>query len=364
MILLLALFIPIAIGLIAFLISGRKITPKELALQEGIVIVVVIVMYYVMLSGKTGDTEFLNGQVTEKHTDTQGCCHSYPCNCHNVCSGSGQNRSCSEHCDTCYQHSHDVFWEASSSTGSQVYYNGCNGPYSDTPHRYDLIYVGEPTAEEHGYTNYIKGNPNSILRREAVSPSLLAQVPEYPTVYDYYRANRVLDLGVQGVDVDRLNHELGFINAQLGAKRQVDIILIITKESDQTFAEAIRQKWLGGKKNDVVVVIGAPAFPQIAWVDTVSWTQEEGMKINIRDNILAMGTFDGHKALGIIAFEIDNGFKRRHMRDFQYLQAGIEPSTNQTFALFLVAALLSIIFSIVNWQLDLFDEERPTRKFY
>ena len=363
MILLLALAFPLGIGILAFVISGRKITPKELALQEGILAVIVIIMYYVMLSGQTGDTEFLNGSIAEKHRDTQGCCHSYPCNCHPVCSGSGTSRSCSEHCDTCYEHSHDVYWEATSTTGSQVYYDGCNSPHSDTPKRYDLIYVGEPTTENHGYTNYIKGNPNSILRREAVSPNLLAQVPVYPEVFDHYHSLRVLDLGVVGIDVASMNHEIDFMNAQLGAKRQVNIILILTKEPDLTFAEAIRQKWLGGKKNDVVVVVGMPSFPEIAWVDTVSWTQQETMKINIRDSILAMKTFDGHNVLGIIAYEIDNGFKRRHMRDFQYLSAGIEPSTNETIALFLVAGILSIILSIINYQTDVFDEERPKRYF-
>lgn len=363
MILLFALLIPLSIGLVAFAISGRRITPKELALQEGIVSLIVVIMYFVMLSGRTSDVEFLNGSIAEKHTDTMGCCHSYPCNCRQECSGTENSRSCTTVCDTCYEHFHDVYWEASSTTGRQVYSNTCNSPSSNMPRRWEQIYVGEPTTEEHSYTNYIKGNPNSILRREAVSPSLLAQVPEYPEVYDYYRASRVLDLGVVGVNVGELNHELDFVNSQLGAKRQVDIILILTRESDPAFSEAVRQKWLGGKKNDVVVIVGMPSFPDIAWVDTVSWTQQEVMKINIRDNVLAMRVFNGHNVLGILASEIDKGFQRRRMRDFKYLSAGIEPSKGQAIALFIVAALLSIVFSVVTTQMDLFDEEDSRQRF-
>jgi hypothetical protein len=361
MILLLALLIPFAIGFAAYFIAGKKITPKELAVQLGAVALLVIVTYLIMLSGRTGDVELINSSIAERSTGHEGCCHSYPCNCHESCSGSGSSRSCTTECDTCYEHSHDIYWEASTTTGNRVYYDGCNPPGTEMPSRWGHIYVGEPAVERHGFTNYIKGNPNSILRREAVSPALLAQVPEYPRVFDYYRTLRVLNLGANGVDIQALNHELDYVNSQLGPKRQVNIILIITKESDLTFGEAVRQKWLGGKKNDVIVIVGAPAFPEVAWVDVLSWTQEEAMKIRIRDNILAMHTFNGHNALGIIAYEVDQGFKRRHMKDFEYLSAGIEPSSTETTWLFIVAAGLSIGLSGLFARIDLFNEERPRR---
>lgn len=363
MILLLALVIPLAVGIAIKGAAGKAITPKELALQEAVVALFVFVTYAIMLSGKTGDVELINGSIAEKHQERVGCCHSYSCNCHEVCSGSGQSRSCSEQCDTCYEHSHDVAWEASSTTGTAVYWDTCNRPHSAAPARWDAIYVGEPTAEEHPFTNYIRGNPASILRRGAVSPALLAQVPEYPTVFDHYRVNRVLDLGVSGVDVAALDHELGFINAQLGAKRQVDIILIVTKEADPTFAEAVRQKWLGGKKNDVVVIVGAPAFPALAWVDVMSWTRQEEMKIAIRDSVLGLGTFDGRKILGITAYEVDRGFRRRHMRDFKYLEAGIEPSGAQAIWILVAALVLSLVISAITYKYDLFNEEPTPRRY-
>lgn len=363
MILLLALVIPLGLGLIIKAASGKKITPKELALQEAAVAAFVGIVYALMLCGRTGDVELLNGSIAEKHRETVGCCHSYSCNCHEVCSGSGQSRSCSKECQTCYEHSHDVAWEASATTGKVVFWDTCNRPHSSPPARWGAIYVGEPTAEEHAFTNYIKGNPASILRRGAVSPALLAQVPEYPAVFDYYRARRFIDLGVAGVDVAALDHELSFINAQLGAKRQVNIIVIVTREPDPTFAEAVRQKWLGGKKNDVVVVVGAPAFPAIGWVDVVSWTQEAGMKLAIRDAILGLGQWDGGKALGIVAYEVDRGFRRRHMRDFQYLEAGIEPTGAQALGLLLAALVLSLVLSVLTYKYDLFGEETKPRRY-
>src|SRR6185437_416291 len=146
-----------------------------------------------------------------------------------------------------------------------------------------------------------------------------------------------------------------------GPKHQVDIILILTEEVDPTFAEAVRQKWIGGKKNDVVVIVGMTGAHELLWVDTVSWTQSETMKINIRDNVLAMHTFDGHKVLGIMAFEIDQGFNRRHMKEFKYLASGVEPTKTQMIVLFIIAGILAIGMSIFCYLVDAFGEERPAR---
>lgn len=360
MILLLALLIPIVVSFFAYFAANKQITARELAAELTAVGAIIGITYLCMLSGASSDTELWNGSIKEKHAEWGSCCHSYSCHCYTTCSSKG---SCTEHCSTCYRHSRDKEWYASSTTGKTVFSDTCNSPGSSTPSRWDHIYVGEPTTETRSFTNYIKANQGTLFRREGVNESLLAQVPYYPDVYDLYNSDRFVSLGVQGVNVAALNHELSFINAQLGAKKQVNIIVIVTKEADPMFAEALRQKWLGGKKNDVIVLAGMPSFPSIAWVSVISWTQKDDMKIRIRDNILAMQTFDGHKVLGITAYEVDKGFSRRHWQDFDYLKAGVEPSGGEIIALFLIAFVFSVAVNIFTWKQDLFGEAFTNKRF-
>ena len=55
--------------------------------------------FYLGKGSKTSDTEVINGEVLSKARTEGSYVESYSCHCHNVCSGSGKNRSCSEQCD-------------------------------------------------------------------------------------------------------------------------------------------------------------------------------------------------------------------------------------------------------------------------
>lgn len=361
--LLLLLLFPILVGLAVFFFGkGRTVTIPEFIVQEVVIIIIIASGYYLALSSKSSDTELWNGVIARKWQDTQSCCHSYPCNCHEVCSGSGEDRSCSEICDTCYEHSNDISWEAISSNQELVFSDRCNSPSSSPPERWNQIIVGEPTAVEHSYTNYIKGNPDSILRRQGYEEKYKGRIPRYPKVYDHYRAERFLVLGLSVPDRRETSAKLNALNGEFGAAKQVDIILILTNMDDPEYAEAVREAWLGGKKNDVVIVVGAPSFPKLSWVSVLSWSKSEDMKIAIRDKLLAMPTWSGSEALKIIRHEVGNRFVRRRWQDFDYLKSTIEPSVSMQWTLGIVGVLLSIGLSFYFW---IFDPFGPgTSSFY
>lgn len=356
MVLLFLLLVPVLIGLAGLLIGkGTKITVKEFAVLEGVVIVVVVSGYLLALSSRSSDTEIWNGTIARKWQGTESCCHSYPCNCHEVCTGSGNSESCSEHCDTCYEHSHDIDWNAISTNGEAVYGNGCNPPGSSAPVRWNQIVVGEPTAVEHSYTNYIKGNPDSILRRQGYAEKYRGKIPGYPRVYDYYRDDTFLPLGVSVPDRKGVSDALSTLNGAFGAAKQVNIILVAVNIDDPFYAEALRESWLGGKKNDVVVIVGMPHFPEIGWASVISWSKSEDMKINIRDKLLALKNWDGKAVVGIIRQEVGNRFVRRRWKDFDYLKSTIEPTASMQWTLGILGLLLSLGLSVYFWIYDPFD---------
>ncbi len=368
MVLFLLLLLPALLGLAGLLFSKGRVTWKEFLVHEGVVVLLVAVGYFIALAGKTADKEIWNGVVARKYQDTASCCHSYPCNPHSCnCDSKG---NCSTCWDTCYEHSHDIEWEAVSSNGELVFHDGCNAPGSYPPARWNAIAVGEPTAVEHSYTNYIKGNPDSILRRQGAEQKFAGLIPAYPRVYDWYRAERFLTVGVAVPEARRLNARLAEINARLGSPKQVNVTVVVVRKDDPMYLEGLREAWLGGKKNDLVAVVGLKETPEaadraeIAWAGVVSWTRNEEIKISIRDRILGLKAFDGDRVLDIVAEEVASKFVRRPMADFEYLKSTIEPPRWAIWLIFVLGALLAVGLQIYFWMEDPFGDEGGGSRYF
>lgn len=360
MVLFLLLVVPVLLGVIGLLFGKGRITLKEFLVHEAVVLAIIIAGYFIALHGRTADTEIWNGTIAKKWQGTGSCCHSYPCNCRSVCSGSGKSQSCSTHCDTCYLHSRDTTWNAVTSNGETAYSDGCNSPGSPPPARYLAITVGEPTAIEHGYVNYIKGNPDSIMKRQGAAAKYAGRLPDYPRVYDLYRANRFIGVGTAFRDPAGLNRRLSELNARQGGAKQANITVVVVREPDQSYLEGLREAWIGGKKNDVIVVIGlssdanAADGAAIAWAGVLSWTKAEDLKIVIRDDLMALGRFDGDAVLGIIDRNVSEKFVRRPMSDFEYLKSTIEPSRTVQWVLFILGCLIAVGLQLWFWHEDPF----------
>lgn len=256
-------------------------------------------------------------------------------------------------------HSHDLYWSASSTNHETVFSDGCNSPGSSPPKRWLDIRVGEPTAAPHDYTNYIKGAPDSILRRQGIAEKYKSLIPEYPRVYDYYRANRFLVVGVKGVNSaaeTRWRNELDEINADLGPSKWVHVIVILVPTADRTYLHALEEAWLGGKKNDFVVVVGVPDYPKISWAGAMSWTKSEELKISVRDQIENLRTFDGDKVISLTRGEIQGKYVFRPMDDFEYLSASVTPSKGVMIFLFILGICVSAALQIYFWREDPFGD--------
>ncbi|MFC1640431.1 hypothetical protein ACFL2D_00095 [Patescibacteria group bacterium] len=361
------LLVPVCIALAGFLLShfaGKgKINWKEFAVQMVIVIPVVLAGWYMARGYQMSDTEIWNGTIAKKWEEKVSCCHSYQCNCYESCTGTGANRSCSTICQTCYEHSRDKAWKATTSNGEMAYNNGCNSPSSHAPHRWNAIVEGEPTAIEHEFVNYIKANPDSVMRRHGVLEQFGDRIPEYPRVYDHYRADRYIVMDLASPDYKKLNYRLNQINGRLGVRKQVNIIVILTKEPDQMYLEALTEAWVGGKKNDLVVIVGAPDYPKVGWVGVMSWTTVEKLKLSIRDRIMELPEFDGMEILNIVEQEVDKKFLRRQMAEFEYLKATIEPPAKVFWTLFGVSILLAVGLQIFFYKFDPFHAEHGRMSF-
>jgi len=349
------LAVPLIIGLVGLIFGKGFITWREFICQEAVVIVLILSAYFAGRQYQMSSTEIWSGRIAQKGKDSVHCCHSYECNCTTDSKG---NRSC----QTCYEHFSDVEWFAKTTNNETVYSNSCNPPYSSAPSRWEQIVVGEPTAVEHSYDNYLKAVDSTVLIRKGVAQKFPGALPGYPDVYDHYRVRRVLTVGANVPDVVGLNKKLDEMNADLGRAKQVNMMLIVTNQPDQFYVEGLREHWKGGEKNDLVVVIGAPDFPKIAWADVMSWTDAEEVKLGIRNKILELGTFDGNAVLDIVKVEVSTKFVRKQMKDFEYLKASIEPPSWILWLTFFLSVAASIGMGIYFYRNDLFQTDRFARR--
>lgn len=190
-----------------------------------------------------------------------------------------------------------------------------------------------PSSKKHHYVNYIKAS-HSVLKYYGQMKGYEEHLATYPDVYEGlfgpFYLDRVIDKDslVPAYWKTTVNNELCFHNSYLGPKKEVNILVYFTNQ-DPSFMYALHEAWCGGKKNDVVIIIGMQHFPQIEWVDVMSWTPHEAFKIKLRDKIQALTTMtDQDKFVQTVVNQIqapgEDGFERLQMSSMEYLIADID----------------------------------------
>lgn len=341
MVLLLLLLVPIAVGIGGFFLGKKRITPREAVGQIAIVGVLIVGGYYLTRWAGIQDTELWNGRIASKPSGSEHCCHSYECNCRTVCSGAGKDRKCDRKCDTCYRHSSDYWFKAITDNNETVYDDDCE---TSTPSFWTKIQIGDPTVVEHRFTNYVLADPGAIIP-EAKRTEFEAKLPAYPKIFAGWKARRLIFAGLTHERADVLDWKLSEINADLGKKKQVNMIVVVVREADPQYFDALRAAWLGGKKNDVVLVIGVPEYPAIAWTRVMAWNRatgsEDAFRGGLEARILALNTFDGDAVLDGFAHEVERAYERRAFSELDYLMARAKPPVWALIVMVVVGLLAS-----------------------
>lgn len=346
----LLLIVPLTWPFVAKALWNKDITLGEMALNVAIGVLIVVAGYFGGKYSMTADQEVLNGQLVAKSRDKVTCSHDYKCNCVTTYSTDSKgNRTSSETCQTCYDHLYDVDWNLNTTLGA-LKVGRVDRQGLDEPPRWTRAAVGDPVARAHGFTNYIRGAPNSLFSAIAEKQALARykqSVPDYPlSVFDYHYLNRVLAVGVNVSDIAAWNQELALRLRSLGAAKQVNFIVVFTKETDPAYADALRVKWLGGKKNDVIVVLGTPAYPKLEWARVISWTDKELFKVQLRDELQALKEVERTAVFDIVERNVKSTFVRKPMKDFEYLDNEIQPPGWLLVCLFLFSAVASVGASV------------------
>jgi len=349
------MLIPVLLGIGVWWFCGHN---ADAAIPAGaftlISCFVVAISFFASKAGATGDVEIWNGKITSKDRVHDSYVRSYECNCYESCSGTGQNRTCSKICQTCYEDHYTVTWKCNSTIGGFVIkhldWTSRSVYLQPDPKRWLDVVIDEPVARAVPYTNYVQAVPQSLFRpsAEGLKKQFAALTPPYPiSVYDYYRINRFLSPGFSFTDAAEWNKSIGELLKDRGPTKQVNVIVVVAKTSDRNYVHALQDAWEGANKNDVVLVIGAESLPKIDFVEVISWTKNELFKVQLRDSVMALGEVQREPIMGILAAQIDTNFERRRMREFEYLQAEIDPPSWMLITLAALMVIASVVVTLV-----------------
>jgi hypothetical protein len=334
---------------IAKLIWRDEITWIEFGIQIGssvaLTLFVLIGSYFFNVS----DQQTLIGSVTEKVRENDSHQESYDCNCRDVSSGSGKDRTTTRVCDTCWRTVYTVDWYLHTTIG-KIRVDSDNS-YSKSvwntpdPDLFIKSYVGEPCAKKDSYTNYLIAS-KSLFNTSTYAVQTTLPVPDYPQLTNLYHITNVFSVG-SSIDVSVWNNMLLEKLKTLSAKKQINVIIIVAKTTDRNYRYAVEKAWLGGKKNDYVVVLGTDDNNTIRMVEGFTFGLSQGNFLMLSQVATQLQdvSLDPKTVIDIIANNVDTTFSRKPMKDFEYLIKEKVPSTTTItilgFLQFLVCCVLT-----------------------
>lgn len=334
-----------------------------------IAMIVIVTAFFVSRGVQTMDTEVWNGRITGKTRDHGTYEESYSCNCRQTCSGSGKNKSCSQTCDTCYRTHYTVEWDAHStigdfridkedSTSRSVY-------LTPDPAFYSNIETGEACSKTNTYTNYIKAVPHSLYRPASgdLKKTFAGMLPDYPlSMYHMWRLDRVIPVKLAVPDVAEWNKKLANMLKDLGNRKQVNAVIVLANTDDETYAYALQDHWINGKKNDVILIIGAPEYPSKArWVKVLALTDRTEFAIRLESDVSELENLTSDAVISILSSNIEKYYVRKPMKNFDYLDVEIDPPMWVNVSLVLFCLVGYVILWIVAVKRGGF--RRPVRRY-
>jgi len=202
-----------------------------------------------------------------------------------------------------------------------------------------------PVTATRGWTNRVKAAP-SVFSFPKVPKELDKYIFDYQCNADWRRSNRLV--GSAGV-IDLL--EFDRMNARLGPTKLVNVIMVGFLSSDASYGKWLEAKWIGGKKNDLVICFGGD-HKNPSWVYVFGWTEKQLVKRELESTLLLTGI--STEALPTIENIIRMRYVIKDWTKFDYIS--VEPPF-WSYVVFFIAIVISQVAYWIWVKLNDFVEE-------
>lgn len=356
------LCIPIAISLFCQFVLKWDICAKEFLIQIVLGTLMLLMIWGIGNSIKAMDQQIVSGSVVSKRSvdvycpgsNGYSCTETYQCNCRDVCSGTGKNRSCTRVCDTCYHYSMERNWEVNTTlyNNKSFLVSRVDNQGLREPKNFTAINLQDPISGKALYDNWVKASAGSLFKKDAHAvEKYKAKLIDYPDkIYGMYRINRVVH--ANGNSDTKLLNEI--LEKQLGLTaptKQINIIIVVVHDLPRDYALALRRHWEGFNKNDSVIFVGL-SKGIVQWSEVMSWAKFDSYNIKTRSFVESfVGTefskIDPNQFVAGIINVVNTNWVRRPMKDFEYLKGDIPPPNWLIILSIILAVLFGAITSVV-----------------
>ncbi len=185
-----------------------------------------------------------------------------------------------------------------------------------------------PINEMHNWTNIIKATKSTY---NFMSVPKDIKVFKYPESSNWFESNRLLGLANKHISIA----EFDKLNARIGGVKKVNLIMIGFDDPDPYIGKFQESKWIGGKKNDLVLCYGY-YNNKVKWAYVFGWTEKELVKRNLETLLLTNKI--NNDLLPKIEQEVIKNYELKDFKKFNYMQ--IEPPGWAYIALLAVQLLV------------------------
>jgi len=356
-------------------VKSQRVVWWEWAASAAAALLLALIFQYASVAGMTADTETWSGRVTaaehygpwdeyyeeaiyrterwtttetESYTDSKGKSrtrrvqvehskevfdHWEPRSRHHYDSYGGSSDLCSIPVDAArYQLIVSQWGGEQSHPGSRTTSEHHSRMIGGDPNDYSAVNKNgfvTPVQCTRSFENKIRAAPTAFSFCE-VPPNI--KVFDYPESNDVYVSNRLLgtanSLGTLAWDQ---------LNAELGYSKKVNVIACgFGPEADSSIAQWQRAKWIGGKKNDVVICYGGGTIARPTWCEVFGWSDSNACKHNLETIVIENQMTAS--VIPLIKAEIIANYQKKNWHDFDYIT--VEPPTWSYFVFIPIMLLI------------------------
>lgn len=168
---------------------------------------------------------------------------------------------------------------------------------------------------------------------------------EYPIPTNWQVSNRLInEPNISILEFDRLN-------AKVGDMKKVNVIMInFGENTDPMIAKYQEAKFIGGKKNDIVICYGNKVNGIPSWAYVFSWSENCLVKVNIEAILLSNRV--NNNILPLIEREIKLNYLIKDWEKFNYIT--IYPTANAIFLYIFLVIIINggLVYFIIKNEID------------
>jgi hypothetical protein len=201
----------------------------------------------------------------------------------------------------------------------------------------------EPVNKYVSFENRIKAAPTVFSYGKVPEGS---PVFDYPDDNDLFVSNRLLG---HANAINKLKFDQ--MNGRLGPKKFVNVIVCGFIDGSVSLGTLQESKFIGGKKNDLVICYGIDSNKQkVSWAYVFGWTEKDLVKRNIESIMLNNVINDG--ILPLIEKEIEDNYILKDWSKFDYISIPIPGKYYAYFLIFMVITQVGYYIWAFNNDVD------------